>query len=173
MYAADNSIDTYGKINTHAPAQLSTFSFLIGKWRGNKVVNLPDGTQAEFEWTWIGRYILDGTAIADELHAKNLDSSPPYLGITFRQYDAIKQSWIIEFLNVSNSFIRKQVNSTSGSVTSTGNIITVISESGNTLIREIYELQGETQFTYRLNTSEDKGESWGETQMEMTLTRID
>ena len=36
--------------------------------------------------SWIGRYILDGTAIADEGHGPYPDGTP-FLGITFRQYD--------------------------------------------------------------------------------------
>ena len=53
--------------------------------------------------TWIGRYILNGTAIADEFHSLTPDGSP-YLGISLRQYDADRETWIIEYLNVSNFF---------------------------------------------------------------------
>jgi hypothetical protein len=34
--------------------------------------------------SWIGRYILEGTAIADELHSAYPDGRP-FLGISFRQ----------------------------------------------------------------------------------------
>ncbi|NIR58034.1 MAG: hypothetical protein GWO02_00180, partial [Gammaproteobacteria bacterium] len=48
---------------------MSVFSFLVGKWEGAGKTRLPDGSYAEYPVTWIGRYILDGTAIADEAHA--------------------------------------------------------------------------------------------------------
>jgi hypothetical protein len=93
----DPSKTKYGQINRDAPAQLRVFSFLIGKWDGKGKTRLPDGTVAEFPVTWIGRYILDGMAIADEAHAPAPDGSP-YLGISLRQYDPGRKSWIIEFL---------------------------------------------------------------------------
>ena len=77
--AAESAITTYGERNPEAPAELDLFSFLVGKWSGRK--RLADGTHAE--WTWIGRYVLNGMAIADELHASA--DGKQYLGITLRQ----------------------------------------------------------------------------------------
>jgi hypothetical protein len=57
-----------------------------------------DGGTAQFELTWIGRYILNGMAIADEFHSLAPDGSP-YLGISIRHFDAKHDSWIIEYLN--------------------------------------------------------------------------
>ncbi len=80
------AITTYGERNAQAPAELDLFSFLVGKWSGAGKARLPDGGHAQFELTWIGRYVLNGMAIADEFHSLTPDGKP-YLGISLRQFD--------------------------------------------------------------------------------------
>lgn len=65
----DTSRTTYGERNADAPNELAVFSFLVGKWQGTGRVRLENGAFAEFPVSWIGRYILDGTVIADEMHS--------------------------------------------------------------------------------------------------------
>ncbi|HEY7928569.1 MAG TPA: hypothetical protein VID71_01070 [Steroidobacteraceae bacterium] len=168
---SDPSMSSYGQINAAAPEQLRAFSFLIGKWDGKGSTRLPDGTVAEFPVTWIGRYILDGMAIADEMHAPAPDGSP-YLGISLRHYDAARGRWIIEYLNVSGSFLRRQVNADSGSVEVHGRNVTVGSASPGMSIREHYLVPDDVQFTYRLDVSADGGKSWTEGQIEMIFHRV-
>jgi hypothetical protein len=168
----DPSKTIYGEINPSAPPQLLTFSFLIGKWEGKGKTTLPDGSTAEFPVTWIGRYILDGTAISDEGHAPAPDGSP-YLGISFRQYDAVGKVWIVEFLNVSASFLRKQVGAGYGSVTVADRNVMVASESPGMRIREHYLVSDDGSWTYRLDTSTDDGKSWNVGQMEMAFRRLE
>ena len=128
-------ITKYGERNAGSPDELEVFSFLVGKWQGTGKVKLDGGKFAEFQdVSWIGRYILDGTAIADELHSSAPDGSP-YLGISLRQYDTKRKTWIIEYLNVSNSFLRKQVNGGSGSVAVDGRTPTVISGAPDSMSR--------------------------------------
>jgi hypothetical protein len=167
---SDPSMTTYGERNPGAPEELSVFSFLIGKWEGKGRTKLEDGMFAQYDVTWIGRYILNGTAIADELHGPNPDGSP-YLGISLRQYDADRRTWIIEYVNVSNSFLRKQVNRESGSVCTSGRNVTVTSESPAIVVREHYQVENDKTFVYRLDVSNDGGTSWNEGQVEMTLQR--
>ncbi len=169
---SDPSKSTYGEIGSGTPRELKVFSFLIGKWDGKGKTRLEDGTFAEFPVTWIGRYILDGTAIADEMHSVTPDGSP-YLGISLRQYDAIGKTWIVEYLNVSGSFLRKQVKGDSGSVIVTGPNVTVASESPEVAIREHYLVPDRDHFTYRLDVSRDGGTSWNEGQIEMVFRRLE
>ena len=77
-------------------------------YRSLRLTELADGRSAEFAVSWIGRYILGGTVISDEFHSLALDGSP-YLGISLRQCDASKKAWVVEYFNVSNSFLRRQV----------------------------------------------------------------
>src|SRR5262249_34950861 len=121
--------------------------------------------------TWIGRYVLDGMAIADELHAPGPDGKL-YLGITLRHFDAKHDSWIIEFLNVSNSFIRRQVNRQLGSVSREADAIVITSEAGQTRIREHYRVTAENDFTYAMDMSRDGGNTWEPVWVEMTMKRV-
>jgi len=168
----DPSRTSYGERNPGAPNELGVFSFLVGTWQGQGKVKLADGNSAEFPVSWIGRYILDGTAIADELHSVTPDGGP-YLGISLRQYDARQKTWVVEYLNVSGSFLRKQVNGGAGSVTVDGRNVTVVSESPGTAVREHYLVADHDNFVYRLDVSTDGGRRWNEGQMEMTFRRTE
>lgn len=167
-----NAITTYGERNPEAPKELDLFSFLLGKWNGTGKTRLPDGTHAQWEVTWIGRYILNGTAIADEIHAPAPDGKPCF-GITFRHFDTKHHSWIIEFLNVSGSFLRRQVSPQAGSVSVDADTVVIISEDAQKRIRELYRVTDQNHFTYGLDMSEDGGRTWGPMPVEMTLTRVD
>lgn len=168
----ESAVTPYGRKNGHAPAQLDLFSFLVGKWKGTGKAPLPDGSQAQFEWTWIGRYILNGMAIADELHSLAPDGSP-YLGISLRHFDTKHDSWIIEYLNVSNSFLRRQVDPRSGSVSVDAGTLVVVSEEGETRIREHYRVADPDHFTYSMDMSRDGGQSWDPPLFEMTMERVE
>ena len=166
----DTSQTTHGEKNSSAPKELDVFSFLIGKWQGTGKTRLPDGKVVEFGGvSWIGRYILDGTAIADETHAAYPDGRPAF-GVTLRQYDAARKTWIVEFLNVSESFLRKQVNGRSGSVEVDGKDVRVVTE-GTTRSREHYIVVDQDNWIYRMDLSTDGGRSWNEGQVEMTFRR--
>ena len=168
----DPSKTTYGERNPGAPKELGVCSFLIGKWQGTGKARLPDGKVAEFSGvSWIGRYILDGTAIADEVHAAYPDGRPA-LGISVRQYDAGRKTWIVEFLNVSESFLRKQVNGGSGSVEVDGGDVRVVGQ-GPTASREHYHVVDHDHWVYRMDLSTDGGGSWNEGQVEMTFRRLE
>jgi hypothetical protein len=168
------AITTYGERNANAPTELDTFAFLIGKWEGGGKTKTAEGKIVEFGGlTWIGRYILDGTVIADEGHASS-EATPdgkPYLGISFRYYDQTKKAWIVEFLNVTNSFLRRQVNATSGSVTVDGKNVVVVSEAPDTWSRETYRAESHDHWTYSIDLSSDGGRSWNVGQIEMSFTR--
>jgi len=167
------AITAYGEKNPQAPAELDLFSFLIGKWSGTGRTRLADGSHAEWQGaTWIGRYILNGTAIADELHAPGPDGRI-HLGITLRQFDAEHDTWIVEFLNVEGSFLRRQVSANAGSVSREADSVVVISEDGQTRSRERYRLPSKDQFIYTLELSRDAGRSFDPVALEMTFMRVE
>jgi hypothetical protein len=170
--ASDPTKTSYGELSQRAPHELRAFSFLIGTWEGTGKAKLEQGYSPEFPVQWIGRYVLDGTAVADEAHAPNPDGSP-FLGITFRQYDAGRKTWVIEFLNVTGSFLRKQVSKGVGAVTVNGRSVTVASESPGMKIREHYLVPANDRFTYRLDVSTDGGKTWSEGQIEMNFRKVE
>ena len=166
----DPSKTIYGERSPRAPRELDVFAFLIGKWDGRGRTRLPDGKVAEYPVAWVGRYILDGTAIADEAHAPYPDGAPS-LGITFRQYDQSRKTWVIEFLNVSQSFLRRQVHLGTGSVAVSGRTVTITSESPGIIVREHYVVPDADNWVYRLDSSNDGGRSWNEGAIEFTFRR--
>jgi hypothetical protein len=168
----DPSKTTYGTLTPKSPRELAAFAFLVGKWQGTGTIRLDNGRFAEFPISWIGRYVLDGMAIADECHGVTPDGGP-YLGITLRQYDAGRKTWIVEYVNVSNSFLRKQVNGEAGSVVINGRNVTVESASPNMSIREHYLVADGDDFVYRLDVSTDGGRTWNEGHIVMTLRRLE
>jgi hypothetical protein len=50
----------FGKPNPNAPAALSRFEFLIGRWQCEANIRLANGDWQIFQATWLGRFILDG-----------------------------------------------------------------------------------------------------------------
>ena len=170
LTVTDPSKTIYGEKSPRAPRELDVFAFLIGKWDGRGRTRLPDGKVAEYPVAWVGRYILDGTAIADEGHGPYPDGTPS-LGITFRQYDQSRKTWVIEFLNVSESFLRRQVHDGAGSVVVSGRTVTVTSGSPGIVVREHYVVPDADNWVYRLDSSNDGGRSWNEGAIEFTFRR--
>jgi hypothetical protein len=125
---------------------------------------------AEYPVAWVGRYVLDGTAIADEIHGPYPDGTP-ILGISFRQYDQIRKTWVVEYLNVSESLLRRQVHDSTGSVAVSGRTVTVTSESPGIIVREHYVVLDADNWFYRLDSSNDGGRSWDEGAIEFTFRR--
>ncbi len=167
------AITTYGDRHEAAPEELDLFSFLIGKWEGSGKTRLADGTIAEYDGlSWIGRYVLDGMAIIDELHAP-LPGGGTGLGITLRYFDPDNDNWVVEFLNVSNSFIRRQVNARSGAVEKDGSTVVVTSVSDESISREYYRVIDDDSFVYTIDLSSDGGGTWNRGSIEFTMNRIE
>jgi len=157
-----------------APQELDAFAFLIGKWEGAGKTRLPDGKVVEYPITWTGHYILDGTAIADDGRGPAPDGGLA-VGITFRQYDGIRKTWIIEFLSiVPTSQLFRQVYQGGGSISVQGrNVIVINAPPAGTArrIRENYLVSDNDNWVYRLDESMDGGTSWNEGRTVITLRR--
>jgi hypothetical protein len=95
----EHTDQTADKPNPKAPAAISQFAFLIGRWRFDAKFKSPKGEWQTFHGSWIGRYILDGYAIADEYRMLDAGGEVVVLGMNFRVYDHAKQAWNIKWLN--------------------------------------------------------------------------
>ncbi len=167
------AITAYGDRHEAAPEELDLFSFLIGRWEGSGRTRLADGTVAEYDGLlWIGRYALDGMAIIDELHGPLPDGGRAF-GITLRYFDSGRDGWVVEFLNVSNSFIRRQVNARSGAVERDGSTVVVTSVSDQSMSREFYRVIDDDSFVYSIDLSNDGGETWNRGSIEFTMNRVE
>ena len=172
--ATDSAGSTYGVRSMNASPELDAFAFFIGKWEGVGKTRLPDGKIVEYPLTWIWRYILDGTAILDEGHAKAPDGADA-VGISFRQYDSSRKGWVIEFLVEPTSQFFPQVRPGAGSVTVSGRNVVVMSDPPAGIerkVREHYEPgPNNDTWVYRLDESNDGGKSWNEGRHEIALRR--
>jgi hypothetical protein len=89
----------FGKLNTHAPAALAKFAFLIGNWKCEANLQSASGDWQKFPATWQGRFILDGYAIEDEYRMTGASGELIVLGMNLRTYDAANNIWSIKWLN--------------------------------------------------------------------------
>ena len=167
--ALDPAVTVYGSLNPAAPAELATFSFLVGKWTGTGKYRDAEGNYIDFAVQWIGRYALDGMAIADEIRRSEAEGGA-IDGLTLRFFDTASKAWTIEFLNFSRYFLRKQTNANSGAVIQDGTKVT-IAQSGpeGAPGREVYVLIDADHFTYSLDVERDG--VWDEGLVIMELER--
>jgi len=89
----------FGKLSPQAPPELAAFAFLIGSWQCNARIKSTGSIWQRFEAQWVGRFILDGHAIADEYRMTNLSGDLIVLGMNVRTYDANTRTWNIKWLN--------------------------------------------------------------------------
>jgi hypothetical protein len=95
------------------------------------------------------------------------------LGITLRYFDQDSDGWVVEFLNVSFSFIRRQVNARSGAVEKDGSTVVVTSVSDESISREFYRMIDDDSFVYTIDLSNDGGETWNRGSIEFTMNRVE
>lgn len=155
----------FGGTNPNAPAELGRFCFLIGSWRFEAKVRLSDGQSRSFQGTWVGRYILDGYAIADEYRMTDESQKLVVLGLNLRSYDARKQVWNIKWLNALTGTWADLTPSDLGGVTHDDQSITYAFkelaplDATHVYTRVTYRNDSRTHFTWRGEKSSD-GHIW-------------
>ena len=92
----------FGKLSPDAPPELATFAFLIGSWQCNARIKSTSGDWQRLEAQGLGRFILDGHAIADEYRMTTFSGELIVLGMNVRTYDAAARTWCIKWLNALN-----------------------------------------------------------------------
>ena len=150
--------------NSKAPAELSLFAFLIGRWNCEAKLKMGDGEWQPFEATWEGRFILDGYAIADEYRMLGASGELIVLGMNFRSYDAATRVWNIKWLNALTGTWTDLASKELGEVSFDGaSIVYSFGEpsAGHAYTRASYTNISEKHFTWRGKRSED-GRAWTE-----------
>ncbi len=154
----------FGKPNPNAPAALSRFAFLIGRWRCEARVRLANGELQALQATWLGRFILDGYAIADEYRMTDASGDLTVLGINLRTYDAANQTWNMKWLNALAGTWVDLGPEELGGVTFDGESITYTLRepmAAHTLTRATYTNISDQHFTWQGEESDD-GKRWSE-----------
>ncbi len=152
----------FGRPNPNAPAALSRFAFLIGRWQCEAKVRSANAEWQRFEATWLGRFILDGYAIADEYRMTDSSGRLIALGMNFRTYDAAKQNWNLKWLNALTGKWTDLAPSELGGVRFDGqSIIYAFKEpvAAHAYTRATYTNISKTHFTWRGEKSND-GKAW-------------
>jgi len=154
----------FGKPHPDAPAALSRFAFLIGKWRCAAKVRLPNGEWQTFDATWLGRFILDGYAIADEYRMTSSAGQLIVLGVSFRSYDAANEIWKIKWLNALTGAWTDLGTEELGGVKFDGASVSYVFQepvAAHTYTRATYTNISKTHFTWRGEKSGDR-KTWSE-----------
>jgi hypothetical protein len=160
-----NQVDQeFGQPNPHAPAELSRFAFLIGRWRCEAKAKSAHGEWQKYQATWVGRYILDGYVIADEYRMTDLAGKLIVLGMNFRTYDASKQTWNLKWLHALGGTWVDLGPQELGGVRFDGQSVSYLLKepmAGHAYTRATYTNISKTHFTWRGEKSED-GKTWSE-----------
>jgi hypothetical protein len=156
--------DDFGKTNPNAPAALSRFAFLIGQWTCEASVRLAGGQWQTLQGTWVGRFILDGHAIADEYRMTGASGELIVLGLNLRTFDAAKQTWNMKWLNALAGTWLDLGPEELGGVSFDGQSITYAFRepvAAHAYTRATYTNISEQHFTWRGEKSDD-GKAWTE-----------
>jgi hypothetical protein len=154
----------FGKPNPNAPAALSRFAFLIGRWRCEARVRSANGEWQTLQATWLGRFILDGYAIADEYRMTGPSGELFVLGMNLRTYDATNRTWNIKWLNaLAGTWVDLGPEELGGVTFDGQSIIYTFKEpvAAHTYTRATYANISDKHFTWRGEKSDD-GKTWGE-----------
>jgi hypothetical protein len=154
----------FGEPNPNAPAALSRFSFLIGSWRCEAKVRSANGEWQAFQATWLGRFILDGYAIADEYRMTGPSGELIVLGLNLRTYDGAKQIWNIKWLNALAGTWTDLVSEELGGAKFDGQSVTYAFKepvADHAYTRATYANISKTHFTWQGEKSDD-GKIWSE-----------
>lgn len=160
----EENVQRPGKPNPDAPVELDRFAFLIGRWRCEAKVLLASGEWEAFEAAWVGQYILDGYAIADEYRMTNSAGELVVLGMNFRAYDPAREVWNLRWLNAPGGTWLDLGPADLGGVRFDGeSVIYVFKEpvAAHKYTRATYTNTSRGRFTWRGEKSDDRTE-WSE-----------
>jgi hypothetical protein len=153
------------KPNPNAPAELSRFAFLIGRWRFDAKFKAANGVLQAFQGTWVGHYILDGYAIADEYRMIGSSGELIVFGMNFRIYDPARQVWNIKWLNALEGTWTDLTSEKFGGARFDGQSVSYAFEAERgaqwPFTRATYTNISKTHFTWRGEKSED-AKTWTE-----------
>jgi hypothetical protein len=161
MHQVDQKI---GKPNPNAPAALSRFAFLLGRWRCQAKVRSAREEWQTFEATWLAGFILDGYAIADEYRMTGSSGELIVLGMNLRTYDAARQTWNLRWLNALDGTWVDLGPEELGGVRFDGESISYVFKepvAAHAYTRATYTNISKTHFTWRGEKSDD-GKAWSE-----------
>ena len=157
------SLCTYGTPHPKAPPELDKFSFLIGVYNCKGRVRDEENQWVDFSAEWVGRYILDGMAIADEFCAHLPDGSLFKHGQNIRMYNTEQKSWRMKWIDAMDATVIKQGTKELGGVKCGDSSISfhIAHESGE-ILRAKYTNISHDSFHWQGSILNEDGETWDE-----------
>lgn len=156
----------FGKLSPSAPPELAAFAFLIGSWQCNARIKNSSGDWQRFEAQWLGRFILDGHAIADDYRMTSLSGELIVLGTNFRTFDTTTRTWNIRWLSALTGAWTDLVSPDLGGVqflhSDAGDSITYAFKeptAAHPYTRATYTSHSPTRFTWKGDQSTD-AQTW-------------
>ena len=154
--------DDYGKIHPKAPAELSQFEFLKGKWDVDTRWKKKDGTHTDYKATFTCSWVVGGTVFQQEW------KGPYTTGREFRRYNAKKGKWEGYNIYMGNGWVPTEC------VFKNGQMIVFIhvdDQRGKFLARETYFNITENSWEMKSERSSDDGKTWEEGNYSLKATR--
>ncbi len=156
--------ETFGELHANAPRELARFAFLIGRWRCEARIKSPGGEWLQYAARWLGRFILDGYAIADEYRMTDSSGALIVLGTNFRTFDAANQTWHIRWLNAFTGTWTELGSDEMGGVTFDGSSISFAFKeplAAHAYTRATYTNISQMHFTW-IGEKSANGHDWSE-----------
>ncbi|HXJ30435.1 MAG TPA: hypothetical protein VNG35_07335 [Gemmatimonadales bacterium] len=164
----------FGMPNAAAPRELVTFDFLVGAWECESSVRGPDGIARARPATWVGRYILDGYAIADEFRQLGPAGEVAMLGQTLRTFNTDSKTWVMKWLDALDATWLDLGPEDLGGMTVRDGTISYRHRRPRGRSGRLFPMQSlfrvtffdiaEAGFHWRSEVSTDNGETWAEAQ---------
>ena len=136
----------------------------MGRWEFKAKLKSANGEWQTLEGTWLGHYILDGYAIADEYRMTRPSGELMVLGMNFRTYDAAHGTWNIRWLDALAGTWTDLVSAELGGARFDGRSVTYVFKepmASHSYTRASYLNVSDTHFTWRGEKSEDM-KTWAE-----------
>lgn len=157
------TIDAIDRSHPDAPPELALFAFLIGVWKCDGKVKTEDGIWQPFTAEWVGSYILDGSAIADEFRAIWPDGSLFMHGQNIRIFSTEEKMWRMKWIDSMKGDVLKMGCPELGGVkVSNGSITFHVPHNEGELLRSCYSNITDQLFTWRGAMLGEDGETWEE-----------
>lgn len=154
----------FGERNPDAPAALSRFAFLIGEWRCEANLKVAEGKSRILRANWVGRFVLDGYAVADEFRMVDSAGKLMVLGVNIRAYDTHGKHWNMKWLNALAGTWTDLVTEELGGVRFDDRSISYVFKepvADHAYTRATYTVVSENRFVWKGEKSDD-GSTWDE-----------
>jgi len=148
----------FGTIHPDAPSELAQFAFLLGTWDLEIWNRAADGSEQRLTGSWIGRYVLDGYAIADEARSFDERGALMGMGITYRSFQRSTGRWVMQWFEPRSVTWEELLTPDLPPVEFAEGTVRIMNRGA--FPRITFELTSADSFTWIGETRDDDGQTW-------------